>query len=105
MIFARKGRVGYSLTQPGLHLYLTIILQDLSIIYLLFAASVMGLLARVFRPCGVTQGSPPHSFSPSPVGVVPLVPKLISNPKCLASEVVECSISSRIIGRVPVNSA
>jgi hypothetical protein len=80
MIFANKDRVDYNLIRPGLHLYLTTILQDLSIIYLLLPSSVTGLWARVFRPCGLTQGSPPYSFSSSSIGVVPLVPKLISSP-------------------------
>jgi hypothetical protein len=90
---------------PSLHLFLTTVLQDLSIIYLLLLASVMSLLAWVFRPCGPTQGSPPCSFSPSLVGMVAHVPKLISSPKCLASEVVECSVLSGRIARVLVNSA
>jgi hypothetical protein len=83
MIFVNKDWVGYNLTRSCLHLYLTTILQDLSIIYLLLAASVTGLLARVFRLCGLTQGSPPCAFSLSPVGVIPLIPKLISSPRVL----------------------
>jgi hypothetical protein len=65
----------------------------------------MALQARVFTLCGPTQGSPPCSFSLSPVGVVPLVTKLVSSLECLSSEVVKCSISSRRIGRVTMNSA
>jgi hypothetical protein len=83
MIFVRKDQVGYNLTQSRLHLYLTTILLDLSIIYLLLPALVMGLLARIFKLCVPTQGSPPCSFSPSPFGVVPLVPKHVSRPLVL----------------------
>jgi hypothetical protein len=38
----------------------------------------MGLLTGVFRPSGSTHGRPPCSLSPSPDGVVPMVPNLIT---------------------------
>jgi hypothetical protein len=41
-------------------------------------ASVMDLLAQVFRPSGPTHGGPSHSFSLSPIGMVPMVPNLIN---------------------------
>jgi hypothetical protein len=38
----------------------------------------MGLLARILMPSGLTHGRPPYSFSLSPVGMIPMVPNLIT---------------------------
>jgi hypothetical protein len=48
-----------------------------------------------------TNAGPPCSFYLSPICVVLMVPILISSPRVL----VECSVFSRTIGRVLVNSA
>jgi hypothetical protein len=61
----------------------------------------------------------PIPFSPSPANRVPMVPNLVSSPPSVSqvnlglenpnlncsSEIVECSVLSRIIGRVPCDAS
>jgi hypothetical protein len=69
---------------PWMKVFVFII--DLLVVYRCFknctteVVAVCQAMARVFWPIGPTHGGPPCSFSPSSVGVVPLVPNLISSP-------------------------
>jgi hypothetical protein len=69
---------------PWMKVFVFII--NLSVVYRCFnnytteVAAVCQAVARVFWPSGPIHGRPPCSFSLIPVGVVPLVPNLISTP-------------------------
>jgi hypothetical protein len=76
--------------------------------YTIEVVAVCQVMARVFWPSGPTHGEPPCSFSPSSIGVVPLVPNLVRSPpplECLTSEVTKCCILFGTIGRVTGNLA
>jgi hypothetical protein len=79
--FTRKDRVSYNLTRLRHYLYMPI-LQDLPIGYLLDCLG-NGPLAWILRPSGLSHGRLPYSFSPSPIGVVLMVPNLVSSPRVL----------------------
>jgi hypothetical protein len=95
---------------PQMKVYVFII--NLSVVYRCFnnctieVAAVCQAVAWVLWPSRPTYRGLPGSFSPSPVGVVPLVPNLINSlPECLASDVIKCCVLSRTIVQVPTNSA
>jgi hypothetical protein len=85
--------------------------------YFTLLYSVMGLVAQVFMPCRPSHGGVPCSFCSSLVGMVPLVPRLVSTCRVLgkwgcrvhlensSSEPVTICWVPGTIGRVPVNSA
>jgi hypothetical protein len=61
----------------------------------------MVLLDRVFRLSGLTHGEPPYSFSPSPVGVVPMVPNLVSRSRMLGKRALVLKVQTFLQVKLP----